>query len=202
LDRATIRSVDGRVEVRVYDADVSPYRTVIESTGKLELRELGSPEEHKIGYDSNWQKVPPGLLLRKNPEPRGTPPSVVAYGHVLLKDPPVVTGEHISLATANRVARPGQGISWEIAFKLNDAGAKRFLESTTRLSKSTPKGHIAIVLNDKVELAPVVESPIKDEGVVHGSFTEAEARALAAVLSSGTLPKPLKRISERVDPGK
>lgn len=66
------------------------------------------------------------------------------------------------------------------------------MRSPARWEAVTEKhvGHqLAIVLDGVVQFAPTVESRIPDGGaVVSGDYTEAQARALAAVLRGGPLP--------------
>lgn len=202
LKQAKVVAASGKIEVRIYETDrvaVANYKRLIESPAKLEFRELGNQIEHRAAKEAGWKETG-GLLLRKNPEPRD-PPSVVSHEYVLLCDPAVITGEHVTVASTEGRASH-QGLTWEIRFKLNEEGTKRFLDSTTKLSKSKPQGHIAILLNDRVLSIPVVAGPINGEGVVHGSFSEDEAKTLALVLGAGALPKPLKPVSERDVPGK
>ncbi|HVR42625.1 MAG TPA: protein translocase subunit SecD [Thermoanaerobaculia bacterium] len=56
---------------------------------------------------------------------------------------------------------------------------------------------LAIVLDEKIESAPRINSPIRDDGVIEGSFTPSEAADLALVLRSGSLPASLTTLEER-----
>ncbi|MGZ5432065.1 MAG: protein translocase subunit SecD, partial [Thermoanaerobaculia bacterium] len=55
----------------------------------------------------------------------------------------------------------------------------------------------AIVLDNKVVSAPVINSRIDNEGVIEGSFTQQQAADLALVLRSGSLPASLTTLEER-----
>jgi protein-export membrane protein SecD len=81
--------------------------------------------------------------------------------------------------------------NWQVAFTLTADGAKVFKSYTT--------AHIgqplAIVLDGKVLSVPVIQSPLGDQGVITGNFTEADTRELAAQLQIGALPLPLEVIS-------
>jgi preprotein translocase subunit SecD len=50
---------------------------------------------------------------------------------------------------------------------------------------------LAVVVDGVVQSAPVIAERINGSAEITGSFTEPSAKALAAVLSSGTLPTPL-----------
>lgn len=198
-------SGDDKIQIQIAGIDQvtwQEYKGIIERLGKLELMEVADQETHKRYADAGWKISNPDYVVLPNPEKRGTPPAVTAYDNFVLKAAPIVTGEHVKDAYPNRIARPGQGITWEIAFKLDSRGGKLFEDATRRLASppaGQPKGHIAIVLDKKIESAPVVESAIRDDGVIHGSFSEKEAKDLAVVLQTGSLHYP---IGSRDDSGK
>jgi len=56
---------------------------------------------------------------------------------------------------------------------------------------------IAIVLDNKIQSAPVVKSRIEDQGVIEGTFTPQQASDLSLVLRSGSLPASLTTLEER-----
>lgn len=75
---------------------------------------------------------------------------------------------------------------WIVVVTLADAAAWQAVTA-----KHVEK-QLAIVLDGIVQSAPTVQEPIPNGGVhIAGSFTEAEARRIAAVLSSGVLPAPV-----------
>lgn len=110
------------------------------------------------------------------------------------KDPTkwVQTGVYGNMLTDARPVNPnGQ---WEISFKFNAEGAKKFGQLTTELV-GQPLG---IFLDDALVSAPNVNSPITGgEGVIQGSFSPEEARTLAVQLKAGQLPVPLKMVENR-----
>lgn len=82
----------------------------------------------------------------------------------------------------------------KVSFKFNNIGAKIFGEVT---SKYTGK-RFAIVLDNKVISAPVINEPILGgSGVISGNFTVSSANELALLLRAGALPVPLKIVEER-----
>jgi preprotein translocase subunit SecD len=86
---------------------------------------------------------------------------------------------------ADAVALQGQASSdWTVQVTLTDEAAATFEDVTRRVSAlGPPLNQLAIVLNDAVVTAPVVQEPIKG-GVlqINGRFTQAEAEALATAL--------------------
>lgn len=78
---------------------------------------------------------------------------------------------------------------WAVAFTLTDAGATRFATYT-----SDHVGEVLAICRDGLVLsAPVINGPITGgEGVISGSFSQAEVEQIAAELSAGALPIPLE----------
>ncbi|HUP61526.1 MAG TPA: protein translocase subunit SecD [Thermoanaerobaculia bacterium] len=80
-----------------------------------------------------------------------------------------------------------------IGFSLTPEGAPKFGE----LTGNNVKRQLAIVLDNKVVSAPVINSRIDGNGVIEGSFTQQQASDLALVLRSGALPASLTTLEER-----
>ena len=82
-----------------------------------------------------------------------------------------------------------------ISFSLHPAGAKRFGDET----RKNVGQRFAIVLDNRIVSAPVIQSPITGgSGRITGSFTIEEAEQMAVVLRSGALPAKLKVAERRV----
>ncbi|HEY4326287.1 MAG TPA: protein translocase subunit SecDF [Mucilaginibacter sp.] len=109
---------------------------------------------------------------------------------------PVLQGDVINDAH-NDVDQKG---SPEVIMVMNSAGAEKW-SSVTAAASADPnnKQSIAIVLDDNVYSAPVVENTISG-GVssISGSFTTEEATDLANVLKAGRLPAPAHIVAEAV----
>jgi preprotein translocase subunit SecD len=56
---------------------------------------------------------------------------------------------------------------------------------------------MAIVLDNQVYTAPVINSRIEDRGEITGNFTQESAQDLALVLKAGALPASIKYLEER-----
>jgi len=100
-----------------------------------------------------------------------------------------VTGEYISDAriTFDDFGRPAVG------FRFRGEGATKFGE----LTGSNIGQRLAIVLDGIVQSAPVINDRISYQGTITGNFTTDEAKDLALVLRSGSLPVPVEVQQER-----
>jgi preprotein translocase subunit SecD len=75
---------------------------------------------------------------------------------------------------------------------MTGSGATKWGDLTTRLAGQQKQ--LAIVLDQRVESAPTVQTPITDgKARITGRFTEREAKDLALVLKTGALPIELER---------
>ena len=107
------------------------------------------------------------------------------------QDKPALSGDVITDARQDfdQYARPS------ISMQMNSQGAKAW----RRVTKENIGKPIAIVLDDKVCSAPVVEGEIRDgRSQITGSFTLEEAKDLANILKSGALPAPTKIVEDVV----
>jgi preprotein translocase subunit SecD len=112
-------------------------------------------------------------------------------GWAILEKTPTVTG--LDMRDAQAVASQQGGSAYEIDFQLNVDGARRFSEATGKHVGD----NLAIVLNNEVKSAPVIESQINDRGQIRGSFTKKSAEDLALILRSGALPAKATYLEER-----
>lgn len=83
----------------------------------------------------------------------------------------------------------------EVSMRMNSEGAKKW----ARLTKENIGRCVAIVLDDQVYSAPVVNSEIPNgQSNISGNFTQEEAKDLANVLKSGKMSAPAHIIQEEV----
>ena len=128
--------------------------------------------------------LPPGKQLKWGADTLSV--GTKAYrGLYMLDARPIITGEYLTDAKPNTV--PGEGTIVE--FQLNNEGGRRFKSETGKHVRD----YMAIVLDDKVMSAPVIQSAIGTRGQITmgGSGLQA-AQDLALVLRAGALPVPLK----------
>jgi preprotein translocase subunit SecD len=74
-----------------------------------------------------------------------------------------------------------------VSFTLNSEGANRF----GTITAANIGRQLAIILDGRVESAPVIEGRITADGQITGTFTQQEVADLAMVLRSGALPASL-----------
>lgn len=100
-----------------------------------------------------------------------------------------VTGRDLKTARVQK-GRMGEPI---IQFSMTPEGSHKF----AALTGGNVGRRLAIVLDKKVQSAPVIHSQIEDTGIIEGSFTQQEASDLSLVLRSGSLPASLTTLEER-----
>jgi len=103
-----------------------------------------------------------------------------------------LSGDHLidAMPTFDQFRRP------VVNFELDGAGAKMF----SALTGANIDKPLAIVLDDRVESAPVIRSRIRDKGQIElgGNATWDEARLLSVVLKAGALPAKVNIIQNSV----
>jgi protein-export membrane protein SecD len=103
----------------------------------------------------------------------------------------IVAGDDLTDAQASFDSRTGQPI---VSFRFNIRGAQRFGDATTR----GVGRQLAIVLDNEVISAPVVQTPITGgSGQISGQFTVEQVNNLSLLLRAGALPAKLSIIEER-----
>lgn len=106
-----------------------------------------------------------------------------------------LTGEVITNAR-NDLDDKGQPA---VSMTMNAAGTKAWAKWTAEASAKSPKGRIAITLDNLVYSAPSVNQEIPTgNSQISGNFTIEEAKDLALVLKAGSLPAPTKIVEEAV----
>lgn len=111
----------------------------------------------------------------------------------LLKKKTEFSGKY--LVDARPIARDEYGKPY-VQFDLTKQGGRRF----ARLTGANIGKPLAIILDGRVESAPIIQSKIRDQGriTMGGAATFEEALDLAIVLRAGALPAPVKIIENRV----
>jgi protein-export membrane protein SecD len=113
--------------------------------------------------------------------------------------PVVITGANITSATASLSGSSQSVAEWVIDFVLDSEGSAAFATATREaVNAQPPQNQIAIAVDHKIISNPVVQSPITaGRGQITGSFTESDAKNLAAILNAGSLPVNLTKQSVR-----
>jgi preprotein translocase subunit SecD len=175
------------------EGDPTRAKAVIQAGGQLELTavtddQVYPSEAAALGAHSGI--LPPGsiVLPGKNDAPGASPASQVYY---IVSRAPIVTGTDLQSATTSpSTNNPGQ---YQVDFVLSTAAASRFGPFT----RSNIGKRMAIVLDRKVQTAPVINGEIQDRGMIEGNFSEDSAKDLALVLRAGALPASIKYLEER-----
>jgi preprotein translocase subunit SecD len=166
--------------------DPRRVKDLIKSTAFLELKlvEAGPSEKSELLKRYNNQ-IPPELDLVEGKAETGQRQTT----WYVLKKTAAITGRDLKNARPTR----GQLGSNSITFFLTASGAEKFGAATgANIGK-----HLAIVLDKRVQSAPVINDRITDTGVIQGQFSPEEANDLALVLRAGALPAGLTYLEER-----
>ncbi len=111
-------------------------------------------------------------------------------GYFIVKAYPVITGQDIKKTkrTKDQFGNPS------VSFSLNSRGASKIQTYTAaNIGKQ-----LAIVLDNRIITAPVIQSVLSYDMVVTGQFTIEEAEDLALMLRAGALPAPVIFLEERI----
>jgi preprotein translocase subunit SecD len=113
-------------------------------------------------------------------------------GIYFLKSRVELSGKHLTDARPRR----DEFGKWVVDFRLDRQGGQIF-SAVTGANINKP---LAIVLDNQVESAPIIQSRIRDRGQIElGSVSTLEAaRDLSIVLRAGALPAPVKIVENRV----
>lgn len=98
-------------------------------------------------------------------------------------------------------ARPviGQIGDNQVSMTMSLAGSKKWEDITAAASATEPHKHVAIVLDNIVYSAPVVNGKIAGgQSSIEGRFSAEEAKDLANILKAGKLPAPVRIVEEAV----
>jgi preprotein translocase subunit SecD len=190
LSEATVqqRREDKDAELLVQLPDVNdPARVkqILQTAAVLELYEVrGGPyasREEALSQNNGVLPIGTKLVVNAGQEAGGRAGS----GVYLLARNAVVRGPDI------RDSRPQQGRlpnSWATGFVLSQDAAKRF----STFTGSHIGDRLAIVLDNKVLTAPVINGQISDNGEIEGVGNQQEASDLALNLKAGSLPASVK----------
>jgi preprotein translocase subunit SecD len=162
-------------------------KKIIGRTARLEFRML---DEKTTVTQAMASDAPTGseILYEKVLDP--------ATGNVISKTPMVVKrkvelgGDTIANAkvSVDNMNQP------YVSVEFNREGARVFAQITT----ANVKKRMAIILDDSIYSAPVIQEPITGGSAsINGSFTYEEARDLALVLRAGALSAHLELLEER-----
>ncbi|HEY3398383.1 MAG TPA: protein translocase subunit SecD [Armatimonadota bacterium] len=94
---------------------------------------------------------------------------------------------------SNAQVTSGQGMELVVSFELLNEKKDDF----RKFSGKNVGRYMAIVLDGKAQMAPVIQSEIPGNGIISGKFTPDDAAKLALLLNAGALPVPLEIAENR-----
>jgi len=148
-------------------------REILETTAQLSF--------HMVNETADPNRPPPGYR---------TLPMADTGQPIVIERRARVSGENLTDADVafNQSNQP------VVSFRLNTTGGRNFAEVT----REHERERFAIVLDEEVISAPVIQEPIPGgTGQISGNFTIESAGNLAILLKAGALPAPLTIIQER-----
>jgi preprotein translocase subunit SecD len=180
----------GENRVLIQLPGIKDPQRAIDLIGKTALLEFKLVDEQQSVEQALQGKIPAGdkIYYGRRVDPVTGQVSRNAY---LLKDRTLLTGEYLTNAEVRidtQYNRP------YVALSFDDRGARLF----EKISGDHIKERLAIVLDDNVYSAPVIQDRISGgNAIIEGQFTMEEAKDLAVVLRAGSLPAPVKILEER-----
>ena len=215
---------DGQITVRIPKALESKAETVwqlAEQGGSLEFRIVADPaktKEARAVRDIGGADVPPPLGYAWAPSRNSGPDLLVCvpeessleklraldrkgvaheapeYADARKEYDETARAEVFGGVDIDRAEIHRQTTQTVIYFALRADRKREFTSFTERHVRDS----IAIILDGKVQSAPVIKSALPGEGIIEGGgasgFTDAEARSLAVVLGAGSMPGRLSRV--------
>jgi len=179
---------EGRLLIQL--PGIQDPQRAIELIGKTALLEFKLVDEEHGVEEALQGSMPPGseILYQVDVDPQTGRQRKIPY---LLKKRTLLTGEYLTDA---RVQIDTQYSEPYVSLSFDSRGARLFEQITGQNIKK----RLAIVLDDNVHSAPVIQDKISGgRAQITGRFTMDEARDLAIVLRAGALPAPVKIIEER-----
>jgi preprotein translocase subunit SecD len=170
--------------------DPSRVKDIIQSTAMLTLKIVqdGPYSSREAALAAHGGILPPDSeLLPGRRESSGEGQGAEAW--YLVNRIAAVTGRDLRDAQP----RPDENGRPSVNFNLTRDGAVRF----RRVTGQSIGKQLAIILDNRIVSAPVIQNQINDSGRIMGSFTPQQAADLALVLRSGALPASIKYLEER-----
>lgn len=165
-------------------------KRAIDLIGKTALLEFKLVDEEHSLEEALKGNIPPGdeILYQVTVDPKTGRRTKIPF---LLKKRSALTGEYLTDARVQIDSRYNEPY---VSISFDARGGKLF----EKITGENIKKRLAIVLDDTVNSAPVIQDRISGgKAQITGRFTTDEARDLAIVLRAGALPAPVKIVEER-----
>ena len=167
--------------------DTQRAKDLIGKTALLEFKLVDEAHDVNAALKGN---VPPGsevlVHITEDPETKRE-----IKNHFLIKKQTLLTGANLTDA---RVQIDSQYNEPYVSISFDKKGGRIF----ARITEENVKKRLAIILDNTVYSAPVIQEKIAGgEARITGNFTTEEASDLAIALRAGALPAPVKILEER-----
>ena len=169
--------------------DEQEARDLLQTTARLEfryLRDVRTEKQPTARYEIVIDKQGDEEVVKfrdlLSPDGKVIEPGTPEYQKIIESSPLIVTGDELERAEV-----VSQSFSPEVLLIFNREGQDKF----ARASSLYLKEHIAILLDNKIISAPVIQSANLREPVIQGNFTLKEAARLRDLLNAGALPVSL-----------
>jgi len=182
--------IQGDDQIAIQLPGIKDPKRAIELIGKTALLQFKLVDEEGSVDEGLKGNLPAGceVLYQRDVNPKTGEVKRVPY---LLKKRTLLTGDRLVRAQVqidNRFNEP------YVSLEFDSRGAKMF----ERITEKNIKKRLAIVLDNNVYSAPVIQDKISGgHAQITGRFTMEEARDLAIVLRAGSLPAPVKILEKR-----
>ncbi len=187
-DSVVTRQGKDRVLVQIPGGQIDRgrARALLRSTGFLEFKiVVDSAQNEELLRARYPEGLPDGHEITAERD-KQTDQLLNVY---LLRETADLTGDYLEDARVgfDRQQRP------IVNFRFNTEGGRLF----EQLTEANIQNQLAIVLDERVYSAPVIQSRISNRGQITGRFTSQEAADLAVVLRAGALSVPVVIEEER-----
>ena len=169
--------------------DEQEARDLLQTTARLEfryLRDVRTDKQPMARYEIVLDKQGDEEVVKfrdlTSPDSKIIEPGMPEYQKIIESSPLIVTGDELERAEV-----VSQSFSPEVLLIFNREGQDKF----ARASSLYLKEHIAILLDNKIISAPVIQSANLRKPVIQGNFTLKEAARLRDLLNAGALPVSL-----------
>ncbi len=199
-----ITDADRAVEVIGRTAQLGFYEVLATAGGQPvpedEIEDTKATLQDELEGDPAFEEGETRILFEESPAPDGS--GTIVQGYVV-PDEPELTGEALDSAVQSQ----DQAGRREVQMELTGEGGEGFGDLSQQivdnaLANGTPGGgRLAVVLDEDVVSAPVVDEPIYGGQVViqnqgsPGGLPEQEAKELEVVLQTGALPVNMEVLS-------
>ncbi|MFO7666844.1 MAG: protein translocase subunit SecD [Desulfobacterales bacterium] len=161
-----------------------------ELIGKTALLEFKLLDESRDAETAVSEGAPPGSEVLYEIREDAQTKRVIKRPY-LVKKGALLTGSYLTNASVQIDSQYNEPY---VSIDFDKKGARIF----ENITEENVKKRLAIVLDNKVYSAPVIQEKISGgHARITGSFTTEEARDLAIVLRAGALPAPVKMLEER-----